>query len=145
MEGLEGFLMAIPQPIVDPAPAHTPAPSIFTPDGTLVMPAPCDLGGPDLYINRELSWIEFNRRVLEEAADPRHPLLERVKFLSIYNSNLDEFYMIRVSGLKEQLQSGVTEAAPDGLTVSEQLQAIRMAGEPLTIEQRALFTQEIRP
>ncbi|MGH2346465.1 MAG: polyphosphate kinase 1, partial [Chloroflexota bacterium] len=109
------------------------------------MPAQHDLAGPDLYINRELSWIEFNRRVLEEAADPRHPLLERVKFLSIYNSNLDEFYMIRVSGLKEQLQSGVTEAAPDGLTVSEQLQAIRMAGEPLTIEQRALFTQEIRP
>jgi polyphosphate kinase len=104
-----------------------------------------DLSRPELYINRELSWIEFNRRVLEDAADPRHPVLERVKFLSIYNSNLDEFFMIRLSGLKEQLQSGVTEAAPDGLTVSEQLLEIRKALEPLAIEQRALFTHQISP
>src|ERR1019366_2490534 len=76
-------------------------------------PAPIKLGNPDLYINRELSWLEFNRRVLEDAADPRHPLLERVKFLSIYNSNLDEFFMIRISGLKEQVQAGLAEEAPD--------------------------------
>src|SRR5260370_35985429 len=84
-----------------------------------------DLTRADLYINRELSWIEFNRRVLEEAADPRHPLLERVKFLSIYNSNLDEFFMIRASGLTEQEQSGVTETGPDGPTVGEQLAGLR--------------------
>ncbi len=104
-----------------------------------------DLTRADLYINRELSWIEFNRRVLEEAADPRHPLLERVKFLSIYNSNLDEFFMIRVSGLKEQVQSGVTETGPDGLMVSEQLGEIRKAIELLNVEQRALFTRQLSP
>jgi polyphosphate kinase len=136
--------MAIPQPVADPAPMSLPIVSAPALDGDPAGPIR-DLAAPGLYINRELSWIEFNRRVLEDAADPRHPLLERVKFLSIYNSNLDEFYMIRISGLKEQLQSGVSEAAPDGLTVSEQVQAIRRALEPLTIEQRALFNQEISP
>src|SRR5579871_3799967 len=91
-----------------------------------------DLTSPHLYINRELSWIEFNRRVLEEAMDARHPLLERVKFFSIFCSNLDEFFMIRVSGLKEQLEAGIAEAAPDGLTVSEQISGIRAALKPLT-------------
>ncbi len=136
--------MAVPQPVADPASMFLSATNALEfPDAP---DAPTrDLAAPELYINRELSWIEFNRRVLEDAADPRHPLLERVKFLSIYNSNLDEFYMIRVSGLKEQLQSGVTETAPDGLTVSEQLQAIRRVLEPLTIEQRALFNLDLNP
>lgn len=84
-----------------------------------------DLDDPSLYINRELSWIEFNGRVLEEALDRQNPLLERVKFLSIFASNLDEFFMIRLSGLRRQLESGVLEAPPDGMTPTEQLAAIR--------------------
>ncbi len=82
-------------------------------------------GLPKHYINRELSWLRFNTRVLEEARDSRHPLLERVKFLSIYGSNLDEFFMVRVSGLCRQLERGALKAPPDGMTPSEQLAGIR--------------------
>ena len=84
-----------------------------------------DLDDPKLFINRELSWLQFNSRVLEEAEDQDHPLLERVKFLSIFSSNLDEFFMIRVSGLRGQLAGGVIEAPPDGMTPSDQVSAIR--------------------
>jgi polyphosphate kinase len=77
-------------------------------------PRPVDLDDPKLYINRELSFLQFNLRVLEEALDTRHPLLERVKFLSIFSSNLDEFFMIRVSGLRRQLTAEIVEAPPDG-------------------------------
>ena len=84
-----------------------------------------DLDDPKLYLNRELSWLQFNARVLEEAEDHGNPLLERVKFLSIFSSNLDEFLMIRISGLREQLSGGVREGPPDGMTTSEQLAAVR--------------------
>jgi len=85
---------------------------------------------PSLYINRELSWIRFNRHVLDEALDNTHPLLERVKFLAIYANNLDEFFMIRVSGLQRQLAKGVLKAPPDGMTPAQQLDAIRQMLDP---------------
>ncbi|MCX6682655.1 MAG: polyphosphate kinase 1 [Methanoregula sp.] len=80
---------------------------------------------PSLYINRELSWLEFNHHVLDEAKDERHPLLERVKFLAIVANNLDEFFMIRVSGLQRQLAKGVLVSPPDGMTPAQQLAAIQ--------------------
>src|SRR5262249_44147004 len=83
------------------------------------------LDDPALYINRELSLLAFQRRVLEEAQDQTNPLLERIKFLSILGSNLDEFFMIRVAGLMRQVEAGTVEPAPDGMTPSEQLEAIR--------------------
>ncbi|MBS1828168.1 MAG: polyphosphate kinase 1 [Acidobacteria bacterium] len=80
---------------------------------------------PSLYVNRELSLLEFQRRVLEEAEDPSNPLLERVKFLSILGSNLDEFFMVRVGGLKNQVDAGISDAGPDGMGPLQQLDAIR--------------------
>ncbi|GIV96789.1 MAG: polyphosphate kinase [Herpetosiphonaceae bacterium] len=97
------------------------------------------------YINRELSWLAFNRRVLEEAANPGHPILERIKFLSIFSTNLDEFFMIRVAGLKAQIAAGVTQLAQDGMTPHEQLRAIKAAVESLVRDQRRLFYEELIP
>jgi polyphosphate kinase len=85
---------------------------------------PCSVADPRLYINRELSLLAFQKRVLEEAEDPHNPLLERVKFLSIFGSNLEEFFMVRVAGLKRQVEGGVLECGPDGLTPKQQLSAI---------------------
>ena len=86
---------------------------------------PQDLSDPSLYLNRELSWIKFNERVLEEAVDTAHPLLERVKFLAIYSSLLDEFFMIRVSGLRRQMEASAHKSPPDGFLPSEQLALVR--------------------
>ncbi|MFM2376824.1 MAG: hypothetical protein RLZZ165_1921 [Bacteroidota bacterium] len=85
---------------------------------------PVNLSDPGLYFNRELSWLKFNERVLEEAADLSHPLLDRLKFLAIFCSNLDEFFMIRVAGLKEQLAAGIQELPEDGLTPHETIEQI---------------------
>src|SRR6056297_2221537 len=83
-----------------------------------------DLDDPEWYLNRELSKLEFNERVLHEAEDERNPLLERVKFLSIFTRNMDEFFMKRVGGLKQQIAAEVTERTPDGRTPDEQLAEI---------------------
>src|SRR5438105_5428763 len=104
-----------------------------------------ELERPDLYINRELSWIEFNRRVFEEAQDGRHPLLERVKFLSIFETNLDEFFMIRVAGLKDQVAAPVTPLSSDGLTAQQQLAAVRERLAPLIQEVQQYWRHELMP
>jgi len=95
--------------------------------------------------NRELSWLEFNRRVLQEALDKTNPLLERLKFLSIFSTNLDEFFMIRVSGLKEQVLENIAELSPDGMSVTEQLREIRERLRPMLAEQMICLREDILP
>jgi polyphosphate kinase len=97
------------------------------------------------YINRELSWLAFNERVLAEASNSDNPLLERIKFLAIFESNLDEFYMVRVSGLIEQFESGVIETSPDGLSPNEQLAAISETAAPLRIRAADVLHQDLLP
>jgi len=104
-----------------------------------------NLSDPQYYFNRELSWLEFNRRVLHEALDPRTPLLERLKFAAIFTSNLDEFFMVRVSGLKEQVEAQVSELTPDGRTPHQQLDEINQLLVPMVSQQHKLFEQELRP
>jgi len=98
-----------------------------------------------IYINRELSWIRFNRHVLDEAMDSRHPVLERVKFLSIFANNLDEFFMIRVSALQRQLAKGVLKSPPDGMTPAQQLDAIQQALLPELEAQSDCWHTELLP
>jgi polyphosphate kinase len=97
------------------------------------------------FLNRELSWLEFNRRVLEEAQDPTVPLLERVKFLAIFSANLDEFFMVRVATLKRRMHAGEPTSGPDDLTPAETLAAVAARVHQLADEQHRCFLQEIQP
>jgi polyphosphate kinase len=106
---------------------------------------PTELSGPEFLFNRELSLLEFHRRVLEEALDESQPVLERLKFLSIFSTNTDELFMIRVSGLKEALEEDVKERSPDGMTITEQLKAIRERLLPMVAEQMRCLREEILP
>ncbi|MEL7089258.1 MAG: hypothetical protein AAGL98_12600, partial [Planctomycetota bacterium] len=109
---------------------------------------PTELDAPPVegeFLSRELSWLEFNRRVLHEALDDRTPLLERLGFLAIFNSNLDEYYQKRVGGLKRQIAAGLLTRSPDGLTPEQQLKSIRDAVIPMLQLQAECFTQTVKP
>jgi polyphosphate kinase len=108
-------------------------------------PDPAHLDDPSLYINRELSWLAFNRRVLDQAVQDFHPLLERVKFLAIVASNLDEFFMVRVATLLKKQRAGIEAMSIDGLTVAQQLTAIRERAGELMIAQAACWNMQLRP
>lgn len=104
-----------------------------------------NVGDPKLYINRELSLLEFQRRVLEEAKDPTNPLLERIKFIGIVASNLDEFFMVRVGGLRMQIEAGIADTSPDAMTPAEQVASIRKLAHELMMESRRVLLQELLP
>ena len=107
--------------------------------------SPEDLGNAALYINRELSWLEFNRRVLAQASDGSHPLLERVKFLAISATNLDEFFMVRVATLLKKFRAGIDDTAIDGLSTDEELAVIRARANEQMAEQARCWTEQLRP
>src|SRR5437667_12342615 len=104
-----------------------------------------DFSDPANFINRELSWLEFNRRVLEEAQDPTQPLIERVKFMTIFSNNLDEFFEIRVAGIKQQIQSETSDVGPDGMSPTETFNAIQRLVHELVATQYALWKNELVP
>jgi len=108
-------------------------------------PATPDLADPGLYINRELSWLDFNARVLAQAQDPEVPLLERCKFLAIFSSNLDEFFMVRVAAVQDALEAGRLPSTPDQLPRDEVLDRVAERVRELTTEQSRIWSEEIRP
>ncbi len=104
-----------------------------------------DLRDPSLYLNRELSWLEFNGRVLHEALDPRTPVLERLKFLAIFTGNLDEFFQVRVAGLKQQVAAGIVERTADGMTPEDQLSAISAIVRDLVTRHHHCLMEDVLP
>src|SRR3954452_2764353 len=103
------------------------------------------LDSPELFANREMSWLQFNERVLELAEDERTPLLERVKFLSIYASNLDEFFMVRVAGLHDQVDAGIDARGPDGMSARETLERITARHLELSRRHSTAWEHDVRP
>jgi len=124
--------------------AETPANVVPLPDQS-PQGQPSPLSAPENFINRELSWLEFNRRVLEEAQDPTQPLIERVKFLIIVSSNLDEFFEIRVAGIKQQIESETSDVGPDGLTPTDTFNAIQRLAHEMVATQYTLWRDELVP
>lgn len=100
---------------------------------------------PSLYLNRELSWLDFNQRVLHEASDPSVPLLERIKFLSITCSNLDEFFMVRVAGMKQQIVSGLIETGANGLLPQDALSRVAQRAQRMVSDVYRLWHKELQP
>ena len=108
-------------------------------------PRPVEPHDPSLFLNRELSWLEFDARVLEEARDPSIPVLERLKFMGIVSNNLDEFFMVRVAGVKQKILGGVNDVSPDGQTPAEVLQAVSRRTHALIDEQYRAWNEALRP
>jgi polyphosphate kinase len=124
-------------------PQKTSPPDVI--EAPVAAPAPVDLTDPSLYINREVSWLAFNQRVLDQANDPEHPLLERVKFLAIVADNLDEFYMVRVATLLKKFRAGVDGTSPDGLNTEQQLHAIRLRAAQMLDDVATGWQELLRP
>src|SRR5688500_16801106 len=108
-------------------------------------PGGTDVHNPSLYLNRELSWLQFNHRVLEQARNPDVPLLERVKFLAISGTNVDEFFMVRVAGLQQQVANKIDERGPDGLGPVAQLAEISRRAHELSSMQYQVLRDELFP
>ena len=121
------------------------APEAASPQVDWTQVAPDDLRNHALYLNRELSWLEFNQRVLTQAHDTYHPLLERVKFLAIVGTNLDEFFMVRVATLLKKIRAGVEDVAPDGQNTFQQLRSIFKRARTMLDDQAACWERELRP
>ena len=138
---------SVPHPSIGVASAAAAVTGSLIPPQALSMtpPGPPALDAPGLYVNRELSWLEFNARVLAEAEDPSVPLYERIKFLSIVTGNLDEFFMVRVAGLKQQLSGEVEEPPPDGMMPQEQLAALSARAHKLVDAQYHCWTDQLVP
>src|SRR5438067_1638754 len=144
MDGAPTPLTAVPtQAATQPAQALPAALSVVPPPEPALPTA--SLADSRLFINRELSWLCFNERVLEEASDPSVPALERLKFLAITSSNLDEFFMIRVAGLKSQLSGHVEESGPDALSPGEQLQSISVRSHEMFARQYRALLGDVLP
>src|SRR6267143_985715 len=131
-------------PRSEPSTPEEPSNIVALPGASEGVPA-SRFTAPENFINRELSWLEFNRRVLEEAQDPTQPLIERVKFLTIFSSNLDEFFEIRVAGIKQQIESETSDVGPDGLSPTETFNSIRRVVGEMVATQYALWNNELLP
>src|SRR5216684_2313844 len=137
-----------PTPLSGTAPVAPPPPALSVvppPEAAVTLPPLQNLNDPRFFINRELSWLAFNERVLEEASDPQVPALERLKFLAIFSSNLDEFFMIRVAGLKQQLSGHVEEGGADAMSPGEQLSAISTRVHEMVSRQYRLLLNDVLP